>query len=71
MRQGLITGIIDEDQVFLDFGDYEGRSLYEVSDKDPSFYNCLLEEKEKGNLLMKRDKYKLFKLTLINNKDFN
>ena len=40
MRQGLITGVIEEDQVFLDFGDYEGRSLYEVSDKDPAFYNC-------------------------------
>ncbi len=73
MSQGLgpITGIIAEDQVVLDFGDYEGRSLYEIAYVDPEFYSSLITEKERGNILMIRDKCKIVKLTLIESKNFN
>ena len=41
-----ITGIIEEDQVFIDFGEHEGKSILEVADTLPDYYNfCLIEKK--------------------------
>ena len=34
-----LTGIIEEDQVFLDFGEHEGKSVLEVADTLPDYYN--------------------------------
>jgi hypothetical protein len=57
-----LTGIIEEDKVFLDFGDHEGKSVLEISDTLPSFYSDLIKEKESGNFFIRRGKDKLFRL---------
>jgi hypothetical protein len=57
-----LTGIIEEDKVFLDFGEHEGKSVLEIADTQPDFYNYMLERKETGNFLIRRGKDKLFRL---------
>lgn len=57
-----ITGIIQEDQVFIDFGKHEGKSVLEISDTDPLFYQFMREKKELGHILIKRNKDKSFRL---------
>src|SRR5947207_2615318 len=47
-----VTGIIEEDQVIIDFGKYEGKSVHEIADLDPSFYERLAKEKESGVFAM-------------------
>ena len=37
-----VTGIIEEDQVFVDFGDHEGKSILEIADTLPDYYVLLL-----------------------------
>ena len=38
-----VTGILAEDHVFIDFGEHEGKSVLEVSDTHPLFYDTLIE----------------------------
>lgn len=57
-----LTGIIAEEHVVIDFGDHEGKSVLEVSDTDPEFYQFLLQEKETGNFSIRRGKDKSFRL---------
>ena len=59
-----LTGIIEEDKVFIDFGEHEGKSVLEVSDTMPDFYNFLIEQKEEGNFSIRRSKDKSFRLYL-------
>ena len=47
-----ITGIIEEDQVFIDFGEHEGKSILEVADTLPDYYNFLLDRKENAIALL-------------------
>ena len=61
-----LTGILEEDQVFIDFGEHEGKSVLEISDTLPDFYEYLLTAKEDGNFSIRRDKHKLFRLYLNN-----
>ncbi|MCB9062282.1 MAG: hypothetical protein H6622_12245 [Halobacteriovoraceae bacterium] len=61
-----ITGIIEEDRVFIDFGEHEGKSLLEVSDTLPEFYDYLIEQKNNGDCLIRRSKDKLFRLYVSN-----
>ncbi|MGK0368021.1 MAG: hypothetical protein ACI9QD_001161, partial [Thermoproteota archaeon] len=51
-----LTGIIEEDKVFLDFGEFEGRSILEIADTKPNYYNFLLEQKDEGNFAIRRSK---------------
>ena len=60
--QSPLTGILEEDQVFIDFGDHEGKSVLEVADTLPDFYQKLIDEKEKGNFIIRRDKTKQYRL---------
>lgn len=57
-----VTGVIDEDLVFLDFGKYEGRTVKDISDLDPDFYDRLKGEKEKGIFAIRRHRDKSFRL---------
>ena len=57
-----LTGILEEDQVFIDFGEHEGKSILEVADTLPEYYEFLLERKENGNCTIRRSKDKIFKL---------
>ena len=57
-----ITGIIEEDQVFIDFGEHEGKSILEVADTLPEYYEFLLDRKETGHCIIRRSKDKCFRL---------
>ncbi len=57
-----LTGILLEDQVFLDFGEHEGKSVLEICDDFPDYYSYLLEEKDGGNFAIRRSKEKIYRL---------
>lgn len=57
-----LTGIIAEEQVFVDFGEHEGKSVLEIADTVPDFYDYLLESKEDGKCTIRRSKDKIFRL---------
>ena len=57
-----LTGILAEDQVFIDFGEHEGKSILEVADTLPDYYDFLLEKKEDGNCTIRRSKDTIFRL---------
>lgn len=57
-----LTGIIAEDAVVIDFGDYEGKSVLEIADTKPEYYSYLIAEKERGNFSIKRTKDKIYRL---------
>ncbi len=59
-----VTGIIDEGQVIIDFGKYVGKSVQEVSEIDPVFYEKLAHQKENGIFAIRRHKDKTFRLYL-------
>ncbi len=41
-----LTGIFQEETVIIDFGEHEGKSVLEVSDTHPAFYQRMIEAKE-------------------------
>ena len=57
-----ITGIIDERNVFIDFGKYEGKTVFEMSEIDPDYYQKLAAEKENGIFAIRRHRDKTFRL---------
>lgn len=57
-----VTGIIDESQVIIDFGKYEGKSVQEIAEIDPEFYDRLAVEKENGVFAIRRHRDKTFRL---------
>ncbi len=57
-----VTGVIEEDQVIIDFGKYEGKSVKEIQTLDPSFYERLATEKENGVFAIRRQRDKTFRL---------
>lgn len=57
-----VTGIIDEKQVVIDFGKYEGKTISEIAELDREFYNQLAVEKENGAFAIRRHKDKTFRL---------
>ena len=57
-----LTGIIAEDRVVIDFGEFEGKSVLEIADTRPEYYQFLLEQKETGNFAIRRTKDKIFRL---------
>ena len=60
-----LTGIIEEDKVFLDFGEHEGKSVLELSDTNPDYYQFLIEKKDSGKCTIRRFKDKSFRLHLF------
>lgn len=57
-----VTGIIDEQLVVIDFGKYEGKTIHEISELDPSFYDRLAAERENGIFAIRRHRDKTFRL---------
>lgn len=57
-----LTGVIEEDKVVIDFGEFEGKSVLEIADTRPEFYQFLLDQKETGNFSIRRTKDKIFRL---------
>ena len=57
-----VTGILEEDQVYVDFGEHEGKSILEIADTEPEFYRFLLEKRNLGQSAIRRSKDKLFRL---------
>lgn len=62
-----LTGIIEEDKVFVDFGEHEGKSILEVADTMPDFYNYLIEKKNSGRCAIRRSKDKCYRLHVSQN----
>lgn len=59
-----LTGILAEDKVYIDFGEHEGKSILEISDTIPEFYEFLVEKKNTGHCTIRRSKDKSYKLYL-------
>jgi hypothetical protein len=57
-----ITGVIEETDVIVDFGQYEGQSVSQVKNNDPDLYAQLVQEKENDNIAIRRNKDKTFRL---------
>ncbi len=57
-----VTGIIDENLVIVDFGKYEGKTVQEIAELDPGFYDRLASEKENGVFAIRRHRDKTFRL---------
>jgi len=57
-----VTGILAEDQVFIDFGEHEGKSILEVADTLPDYYDFLIDSKNEGQCMIRRSREKIFKL---------
>ena len=59
-----LTGIIEEDMVFIDFGEHEGKSILELADTFPDYYHDLVDKKNMGRCVIKRLKDKSYRLYL-------
>jgi hypothetical protein len=57
-----LTGILAEETVVIDFGEHEGKSVLEVADTLPDFYDFLVTQRQEGNFSIRRSKEKIFKL---------
>ena len=57
-----LTGVIEENNVILDFGQYVGHSVSEVKLIDPDMYEQLCKEKENDNIAIRRNRDKTFRL---------
>ena len=56
-----LTGILEEDQVVIDFGKFEGRSVLDINENNPDFYEYLCNQKDEGNFSIRRCKDKIEK----------
>lgn len=61
-----VTGIIAEESVFVDFGEHEGKSILEIQDTLPEYYDFLIEKKDTGHCTIRRSKDKSFRLYVTN-----
>ena len=59
-----VTGVIEEDNVIVDFGQYLGKTVSDVKMIDPDFFDQLVREKESDNLAIRRHRDKTFRLYL-------
>lgn len=59
-----LTGVIEENNVIIDFGQYMGKTVEDVRQVDPDFFQQLIKEKESENLAIRRHRDKTFRLYL-------
>lgn len=52
-----VTGILDEAKVVIDYGEHQGRTVQELHELDPEFYESLIEQKSVGVFAIKREAY--------------
>ena len=57
-----LTGVIEESDVIVDFGQFEGQTVTQVKNADPDLYQQLVQEKENDNIAIRRNKDKTFRL---------
>ena len=57
-----LTGVIEESQVILDFGQFEGHTVSDLKNQDPELYRQLIQEKENDNVAIRRNKDKSYRL---------
>ena len=57
-----LTGILAEETVVIDFGENEGKSVLEIADTMPEFYDYLVTQRQEGNFSIRRTKDKIFRL---------
>ena len=57
-----LTGILAEETVVIDFGEHEGKSVLEIADTNPDFYDYLITQRQEGNFAIRRTKDKIFRL---------
>ena len=57
-----LTGVIEETDVIVDFGQFEGQSVSNLKNQDPELYNQLVHEKENDNIAIRRNRDKTFRL---------
>lgn len=57
-----LTGVLAEENVVIDFGEHEGKSVLEISDTNPDFYDFLIDQRQEGNFAIRRTKDKIFRL---------
>ncbi len=62
-----VTGILAEENVFIDFGEHEGKSVLEISDTTPTFYEFLMEQRDNGNFAIRRTREKTYRLYINEN----
>ncbi len=62
-----LTGILAEENVIIDFGEHEGKTILEIADTEPEFYDYLIDQRDRGNSLIKRNKDKTFRLYVSRN----
>lgn len=44
-----LTGIFEEDNVIIDFGEHVGKSVLEVADTFPDYYERMIETKDEND----------------------
>lgn len=57
-----LTGVIQERDVIIDFGQFEGQSVGEIRELDPEFYQQLIQAKQADTLAIRRNRDKTFRL---------
>ena len=57
-----LTGIILEENVFVNFGEHEGKSVLEIADTLPDYYEYLIQKKNQGICTIRRANDKSFRL---------
>ena len=57
-----LTGVIEESNVIVDFGEFEGKTVEEIKAIDPDFYTQLVQAKEADSVAIRRNKDKSFRL---------
>ncbi|MBF0206175.1 MAG: hypothetical protein HQK53_04735 [Oligoflexia bacterium] len=62
-----VTGILEEDKVFIDFGEHEGKSVLEVADTFPEYYKYMISIRDSESFFIRRGKDKLFRLYVNEN----
>ena len=64
MRESIspITGRIEESDVIIDFGPYEGKKVSEIRKENPEFLKELIRERNSNNIAIRKYKDKIFHL---------
>jgi len=63
-----VTGILNEEEVILDYGEHAGLTVKQIQEVDPDYYDSLMNQKGSGVYAIKReshiDGHKTFRLYL-------
>tara|TARA_Y100000590_G_scaffold446762_1_gene580943 strand:+ start:4028 stop:4243 length:216 start_codon:yes stop_codon:yes gene_type:complete len=57
-----VTGIIEEELVTIHFGEHRGKTVKDIQEIDPEFYQKLIELSESGRSALRRGMNRTFDL---------